>query len=316
MSTKNVVYLVHGGKKFYDQARMSVLTLLDHLFKQGRDDYCAVVYCDKPHWMPQHPFVRFVQLTPEQLLQWRGPLDYVHRIKLMILRAAAQELVDPFIYVDCDTRWLSLPDTEFEALNTSVADRTAQRRPAFYMHLNDGEISPQFYPNYFAHLSNTTATRLAPWHIKPGPWLMWNSGVVGVHPQVAVGLFDDALAICDLELPFLRPRLFTEQYAIALLAASRFDVRPFDHRLHHYWNYSFEAPIYLADIFAGMDHAFTVEQQADFCGRLNWDESRLKYLQDLRVNRWHRWVAKIKNSLYKRKIDVRAARIRRKQQIV
>ena len=32
---KNIVYLVHGDRKFFDQARMSLLTLLDSCSRRG-----------------------------------------------------------------------------------------------------------------------------------------------------------------------------------------------------------------------------------------------------------------------------------------
>lgn len=306
--SKNIVYLVHGGNKFYDQARLSILTLLDPLFKQGREDYQIVVYCDKPHLLPQHEFVRSRPVTPEQLQRWRGPLDFVHRIKLEMLRDAASRFQDPFIFVDCDTRWLRLPDAEFEALSAPAA---AGQKPAFFMHMNDGEISATFYPHYFRHLNRHAAMQLAPWHIKPGPWQMWNSGVIGVAPSIAGTFFDDALAISDLLHLYLRPRIFTEQCAFALLAATRFDVRPFDHCLHHYWDYSFEAPTYLDSIFAGLDPALSLEQQADYCGRFKWDESKLRAIRSLRSTRFRRWIAKVRNSLNKRRIDVKAAQLRR-----
>lgn len=303
---KNIVYLVHGGRKFYDQARMSLLTLLDFLFKQRRHDYRIVVYCDDPQSLPQHPFIHFIRIPPEQLKSWRGPLEHVHRIKLEILRNAAARLIDPFIYVDCDTRWLRLPDVEFEAL---VPDSSAGK-PVFFMHMNDGELSPTFYPHYFHHLTTYASLELAPWGIRPRPWLMWNSGVVGVSPKNAGSFFDEALAVCDLLLPYLRPRLFTEQCAISLLAQSRFEVRPFDHCLHHYWNFSSEAPIYLESIFTGLSATMSIEQQAAFCGLLVWDESQLRKLQSMPINRLRRRVAKLKNSFYQRRIDLRAARLR------
>lgn len=309
--SKNIVYLVHGGKKFYDQARLSILTLLDQLFKQAREDYRVVVYCDKPHLLPQHEFVGSVPITPEQIQRWRGPLDFVHRVKLEVFRDAVSRFSDPFIFVDCDTRWLRLPGAEFDALSAPLE---AGRKPVFYMHMNDGEISATFYPHYFRHLNRHAAVQLAPWAVKTGPWQMWNSGVIGIAPQVAGRFFDDALAMADLLFLDLRPRIFSEQCALALLAATRFDVRPFDHCLHHYWDYTFEAPEYLDTVFAGLDPASSIQEQADYCGRYRWDETQLRAIRARRDTRFRRWVAKVKNSLYKRRIDLKVLKVKRAAQ--
>ncbi len=307
MSTKNIVYLVHGGKKFYDQARLSILTLLDHLFRQQCDDYRIVVYCDKPQLLPRHTFVGSVPITLQQIQRWRGPLDFVHRVKLEVFRDAVSRFQDPFIFVDCDTRWLRLPDAEFDAL---AAPPVTGQKPAFYMHMNDGEISARFYPHYFRHLNQHAAVQLAPWGVKPGPWQMWNSGVIGISPRAAGSYFDDALAMADVLYLDLRPRIFSEQCALALLAATRFDVRPFDHCLHHYWDYSFEAPEYLDTLFAGLDPAASLEEQAAYCGRFNWDETQLRAIRARRDTRFRRWIAKVKNSLYKRRIDLKVLQLK------
>src|SRR5438067_964247 len=113
---KTIVYLVHGADKFYAQARLSILTLLDLLLKRARDDYRVVVYCDRPTRLPRHPFIHPVPLSAARLADWRGPIGYVHRVKIEALRDLAARAPDPFVYVDSDTRWLRLPDAEFESL--------------------------------------------------------------------------------------------------------------------------------------------------------------------------------------------------------
>jgi hypothetical protein len=114
-----ILYLSHGGQKYHDQTRYSVLTLLALLLGQSRNNFRIVVYTDRPGELPAHDLVRAVCVNPEQFAGLRGPLDYVHRIKLGVLRRALGELGAPLIYVDSDTRWLRIPNEPFAALSGS-----------------------------------------------------------------------------------------------------------------------------------------------------------------------------------------------------
>jgi len=114
-----IVYLSHGKQKFHVQTCYSVLSLLDLMQREQYDDLDIVIYTDQPQQIPQHPRVHPIKLDDAMLHDWRGPLDYVHRIKLETLRRATSEIGPPFIYVDGDTRWLNIPHEPFAALATA-----------------------------------------------------------------------------------------------------------------------------------------------------------------------------------------------------
>ena len=137
----HIVYLSHGGKKYYDQTRFSVLSLLHLLLKQQRQDVKIMVYTDAPDSVPAHPLVRTETLSRTQLQAYRGQFDYVHRIKLEVMLKAARELGTAVLYVDCDTRWLRVPDDLFARLEAGNAS---------CMHVNEGVFGPGFFPDYLA----------------------------------------------------------------------------------------------------------------------------------------------------------------------
>ena len=89
---KTILYLSHGGPNYYDQTRYSVLTLLALLFEHNRNDVCIAVYTDRPDLLPAHDLIRAVRVEPKDFAAWRGPLNYVHRIKLCVLRRALGDL--------------------------------------------------------------------------------------------------------------------------------------------------------------------------------------------------------------------------------
>lgn len=308
---KTIVYLVHGPDKFYAQARLSILTLLDLLFKQRRDDYQVVVYCDRPALVPQHPFVRLVHLSAARLAEWRRPTGYVHRVKIAVLRAVAAHSPGPFVLVDSDTRWLRLPNLEFDELIPVRGGGPT----VFFMHALENDISPTYYRDYHRYLRRRAATDLARWSLRPGPWRVWNSGVVGVAPAVGPSFFDEALDLCDRLYLNVRPRLYVEQVAIALLADRQFQLRPFGECVHHYWQYTAEAPAYLDRLFADLNPAWPIERQADYCGRLAWDEAELRAMQTVPAHRFRCWFAKQRNSIFKRAQDLKAIRLRFAQRL-
>jgi hypothetical protein len=304
---KTILYLSHGGPKYHDQTRYSVLTLLALLFEHNRNDVRIAVYTDRPDQLPVHDLVQPVPVRPEDFAAWRGPLDYVHRIKLGVLRRAIDALGAPLIYVDSDTRWLQIPDAPFAALNDDSGPGGTG-----YLYKIEGMISPRFFPQYF-HLLRKSRGRLEALRLPPDPpWTMWNSGTVGI-PGRSAGFIDDALRINDALLPHVGFRNCVEQLALSLAAASRFEIRPFDAYLEHWWPYGSELPAYLRGFFDALPSGLPVAEQAARAARFPIIESDLRAIQRQPVNRVVRWCRKVRTSFYKRRIDLLAFAQRRRE---
>jgi hypothetical protein len=322
---KTILYLSHGGPKYHDQTRYSVLTLLALLFAQNRNDVRIAVYTDRPDQLPVHDLVHAIPVAPEDFAAWRGPLDYVHRIKLGVLQRALDALGPPLIYVDSDTRWLQIPDAPFAALSPELRvsrlpspEQEAGGTPAVsgtapcYLYKIEGLISPDFFPQYF-HLLRRSRSRLAAWGLRPDPpWTMWNSGTVGI-PADSAGFIDDVLRINDALLPHVSFRNCVEQLALSLVASSRFEVRPFDACLEHWWRYGSELPVYLERFFDALPPGLPVAEQAARAAQFPIVECDLRAIQRRPANRAVRWFVKVRNSFYKRRIDLLAFAQRRRK---
>ncbi len=327
---KTILYLSHGGQKYHDQTRYSVLTLLALLFAQNRNDVRIVVCTDRPDQVPADDLVTTLYVSRREFAAWRGPLDYVHRIKLGVLRRALEELGAPLIYVDSDTRWRRIPDAPFAALSGDPLPGTAgvlpaivegsggrdargpgATRPIFYLYRIEGAISPTFFPQYF-RLLRKHRNRLTAWRLPPDPpWTMWNSGTVGI-PSDSAGFIDDVLRVNDALLPHVGSRNCVEQLALSLVAASRFEVRAFDAYLEHWWSYGSELPVYLRRFFDPLPPGLPVAEQAARAAQFRIAEAELLAIQRRPANRVIRWCAKVRNSFYKRKIDLLAFSLRRR----
>jgi len=73
--------------------------------------------------------------------------------------------------------------------------------------------------------------------------------------------------------------------------------------LHHYWGYSYEAPIYLRRFFESLPGGLMVEEMAKACGTHDWSRDALIEIQRQPKHVWIRRWLKFKNSLKKRKLD-------------
>ncbi len=300
-----ILYLSHGGQKYHEQTRYSALTLLALLHEQSRNNFRIVVYTDQPGQLPAHDLVQAVRIDPAQFAALRGPLDYVHRIKLGVLLRALGEFGAPLIYVDSDTRWLRIPDEPFAALSGAGAP------PACYLYNVEGSICANFFPQYF-RLLRERRRKLIAWRLPHDPpWTMWNSGTVGI-PSRSKGFIEEVLRVNDALLPHVGLRNCVEQLALSLVAASRFDVRPFDGYLEHWWPYSSELPIVLRRFFDSLPPGLPVQEQAARAAQFCIIEADLRAIQSRPANRFARWRAKVRNSFYKRKIDLLAFALRRR----
>jgi hypothetical protein len=83
-----ILYLSHGRDEFHLQAQLSILTLL-HFLRDSDLDYWLVVYTDAP-WKFEKYGVETVVLDEDQIRQWRGAYNFVHRVKIMTLADASE----------------------------------------------------------------------------------------------------------------------------------------------------------------------------------------------------------------------------------
>ena len=301
----SIVYIVHGSERFHDQARFSILTFLDLMLKAGRSDIQCVVFTDRPELAPSHPLVLAVPITHDQAQAWRGPLDFVHRVKLEVMRRAVRQFGAPIVYLDTDTRWVNLPDAKLLKLHQPGKDSR------LCLHTSEGLLSPQLHHRYFVSLTSDPAVRkiLSSWKLQTSPpWAMWNAGAIGV-PVGAEDFFEQALKLCDQLLLRLRPRTYVEQLAVSLLAARDFTVEAIDDCIHHYWGVSAEfEPV--ARRFLSEIQALPTEQQAGRAGEFPWNEKSLRGHQHAPIHRWKTRLAKMRNSVQKRRMDLKALLLR------
>lgn len=309
-ASSHILYVMHGSQKYVDQLWFSCLTLLDLLARTDRDDVRVVIYTDQPERCPVHPRMQILRFSATDLARWRGPLDFVHRVKIEILRRALRDLGAPLIYVDLDTRWLRLPDAAMADL--AAMSPPGQQRPSMYMHVLEGALSSKVHPRYFSAMRSKRAVQsiLSERGIPTlPPWPMWNAGAIGLRAGMETFL-DDALALCDELLLWLRPYAYVEQLSLSLLANQRFEVKTLDDCVHHYWGVSAEFAPVARNLLTQLEAVSPLEERARACAAYSWDENALRASQREPQQRWAKRLAKMRASVRKRQLDLKALWLR------
>ncbi len=162
-------------------------------------------------------------LAPEEIRAWRGPHDFVHRLKAEMMREMARRFPDgKLLYVDADVAFL--------APSAAVFDRIGPRRGV--LHVREFDVATHATPQLrrFRRKMRRVTFRGHPVNLDHG---MWNAGVVGLDAS-HFPLVDEWLAMVDEVYPQW-PYWIHEQWAISQLLERDGTVSAADDVILHYW---------------------------------------------------------------------------------
>lgn len=223
--SRTLLYLAYGNDRAVHEATFAVLSALR--FVLGRPDYRLLVYTDRPQEFADLP-VATVPLEPALLEQWAGPGGYVHRRKLMAIADALHRHPDPTVFLDGDTWLIRSPDALFGRVGPG---RAVLHLPETRLLESDSDAKRALS----AHVATRDfATRgRGPVVIDPNA-MMWNSGVVGIHPDDA-HLVQEALDLTDAIWAEHRGSHDLEQFALGQALESAVQLSSADDVVFHYW---------------------------------------------------------------------------------
>jgi hypothetical protein len=220
-----IVVQAYGRKDIIDQSIFSVLTVL----RWNSSDE-VWIYTDQVQrltsFFKSTPRVVIVAMTPEKIKAWRGEIDFVHRVKLEVLKQASQNLNEPLLYLDGDTIFLQSPD--------SLRSRMG---PGHHlMHLEESRLDQARDPltKKMAKFCRKNVFPLRGGVLQvPSTTSMWNAGVIGLHPQ-HFDLLDQMIEFTDVAYARYQKHVI-EQLAVSYFLQSTGKVSPSDDVIHHYW---------------------------------------------------------------------------------
>ena len=224
-----VVYQAYGKIEILHECLYSVATL----WKYAKpENLTIVIFTDQPDWFTQYitdtQGIILIQITPEQIQQWRGEINFVHRVKIEILLQASVILSGNILYLDTDTFFLSSPEPLFSIIGSGGK----------IMHLKEDILSKSKLPlnkKIFRYVRGKTFMLSSRTISIDGHLGMWNAGALGFHTQ-EVDLLKEILQLTDLLYRGYAKHTM-EQLAFSVIFQLSGKISAAEDIVFHYWDF-------------------------------------------------------------------------------
>jgi hypothetical protein len=229
MEKKVLVYQAYGSLDLLQQTKFSILSLLKHLPEKSELE--VWIYTDQTKtfedFFQNQKNIRCFELTPDQMMKWKGPLQFVHRLKIEMLIDAGKRFKGCLFYCDSDTYFLKSPTTLFSKVNDRIS----------LMHVNEGHLDRNSDP-----LSKKILKFVKKHHFQIGNELvgigpsteMWNAGVIGIAEKNKY-LLPLILELTDQTYALYQKHVM-EQLAVSFYLQTKSSINAADDVVFHYWN--------------------------------------------------------------------------------
>jgi hypothetical protein len=218
----HVVTQAYGREDIRAQALYAAWSAL--AWADGLDLRVHVYTDDAAFFAPLGPAVDVRVLGPEEIRAWRGPHDFVHRLKPVMVRDLVRRIPgEKLLYVDADV--------SFTRPAREVFDRIGPARAVLHVREYDIATHPTKQLRRFRRRMRRVTFRGRPVALDHA---MWNAGAVGLDPS-HLPLLDEWIAMVDEIYPQW-PYWIHEQYAICQLLQRAGSVAPADDVVLHYWD--------------------------------------------------------------------------------
>ena len=251
LQTNYIVFLCYGNESILQECTYALLSLSRLYTPEELANVEIWIYTDNPGWFQSFKECRlplhYRAIEDKIIKQWRGKIDFVHRLKIEALKDLTKEKNGNILYADADIVFTHRIDKMFRDIQAGK----------LYMHVNEGIVSNKgnrTLKNLNGYLQKNSFFKV---NEKPIHDLaMWNAGVLGFNTKYQ-HLLDDVLTFTDTEYPKF-PKHVVEQFAFSVYFQQAGQVKAAAPNIMHYWNLK-EARLVLASFFKQFKNS-------------NWDE--------------------------------------------
>jgi hypothetical protein len=226
-----LAYLAYELESTKYQAIISIYTLLHHV-QQHRDDFQFIIYTDSDTslftkhlaGLPVHCEV----LTKAQVQQFRGPYNYVFRIKPHIIQHCFSKYKSNLLYLDTDTFFQLNPIPMLDYITPGHSIMNAEE----YNFAEAGMETMHWFNMRQILKQSSYLIRGTNTHI-PLTTTMWNAGIMGISYGDAE-LVDDIISLNDAM--YAKNQTFiVEQFAASYILQIFTIKRSTENYIEHYW---------------------------------------------------------------------------------
>lgn len=235
-----IVFLCYGYERVFHECAYALLSLCRLYDADELKDHEIWIYTDKPEWFREFkdcPLnLHYREVNNDLIKQWRGDINFVHRVKIETLKDLVSTKSGNVLYIDTDIVFTH----RIEKLFAGIAEGK------LYMHICESKVSDKANP-VLRKLSNYLTGAQLQLNGKPlNDMAMWNAGVLGFNTKHKA-LLDEVLTFTDREYPKF-PKHVVEQFAFSVYFQDKGDVKAAAPYIFHYWNMK-EAGHVLASFF-------------------------------------------------------------------
>lgn len=218
---KILLFQIYGDRRVYHLELTYSILSATRFLKADPAGIRLVLAVDAGNRRPDLP-VEHLEMTPARLHEWQMGGSYNHAIQAYALHHAVRRYDAPVILIDSDTVIREHPRQLF--------DRIAPGRTL--MHAREGRLGDSIeWPQWDA-LIRKSGGAVAGWPVSSDS-VMYNAGVMGIHPQDAPLMEDVKAAMQSIRE---NSSMFTAvQLAASLVFGARTELSVCDDLVEHYW---------------------------------------------------------------------------------
>ena len=253
---KVLVYQAYGKKEIFQQTAFSITSVLQYLGSEKNIEIW--IYTDSAKYFTEffgeEEIIKVIALPEEKFQSWRGDIDFTHRVKVEILKLAANQFVGPIFYCDSDTHFIRDP----RPLLSLVNDRTS------LMHLSEGTLDQGKDPlsKKILKFCRNNQFDIHGEQVSIGPsTVMWNAGFMGIS-QSNKDIIEKALELTDRMYRVYQKHVM-EQLAFSFFLQTRTQIEPSNLYVEHYWD---QKPVFLSAIQEFLETAPSLSQAKEKIG--------------------------------------------------
>ncbi len=227
-----IVYLAYKLDSSKYQAILSIYTLY-HQLAEDNANFQFIIYSDADtslftKYLGALP-VKCEVLSKENIKRFRGPHDFVFRIKPHVIQACFAKYKSNLLYLDTDTFFLRNPRKLLESIKPGRTIMNVEE----YDFVDGGVEHLHWFYQRQALKHHTYTVQGLPTTI-PLSTKMWNAGVIGIS-YADTGLIDEIISLNDKI--YENTQIFiVEQFATSYVLQTYSELHSSEDYIEHYWS--------------------------------------------------------------------------------
>lgn len=231
-----IIYQVHGNIAYYHEALYSILSY--YMFNIN-SEIKIVIYTDNATFLKKYlpNDVIYISITDKKIIEWRGEIDFVHRVKIKIIQDFTSKYNGNFLYLDTDTSFTSNINDIFDSIENDMLFFDKYECELFESKSLIIKRIARFFKRNNLQKSHSELNLIE----VAKPFYLWNAGAIGFNTKY-ISLLNNVEALTDLLYPKLKSHI-TEQFAFCYYFQTIKRPQVTDGKIYHYWDFKEFRPI-------------------------------------------------------------------------